>query len=105
MLTVIIFAAQFPEDSIAFNIEKGNDSQALSMIEKIYSSKENAKKILSELKNVGTIEMTEVSDEEIQRYATTKLGAVEFSSPSNLREDRTEAGTVSPNREYSSKGL
>ena len=41
VMTVILFAACFPEDSISFNIEQGKDTEALTMIKKVYASSEN----------------------------------------------------------------
>ena len=45
-----MFMTMFREDSINYNISKGNDAEALSLIKKVYADKEDPKEILESLK-------------------------------------------------------
>lgn len=49
-LTIVLFTFVFPEESVSFNIARGNDEQALSLISKVYSPKEDPEEILKTLK-------------------------------------------------------
>jgi len=48
--TVLIFACCFREDSITFSISQGKDDEALALIKKVYSEKEDPEEILKVLK-------------------------------------------------------
>lgn len=48
--TILIFMCCFPEDSITFSISNGRDEEALSLIKKVYSPKEDPEEILKSLK-------------------------------------------------------
>jgi iron-sulfur cluster repair protein YtfE (RIC family) len=51
----------FKEDSITYSISKGNDSDALSLIKKVYAIHEDADEILTCLKNKSDKESSGVS--------------------------------------------
>jgi len=45
-----MFTCCFREDSITFSISQGKDDEALALIKKVYSSKEDPEEILKSLK-------------------------------------------------------
>ena len=50
-LTITLFTFVFPEESVSFNIARGNDEEALSLIRKVYSPNEDPEEILQTLKS------------------------------------------------------
>merc|ERR1719353_270057 len=90
VLLVMGFEAFYPEDSVTYNILKGNDTQALKMIKRIYPKNENCDRVLEDLKKVGVQQKAKMDYLSPDQYESLNSdsykGSSQFRTPVKFRE-------------------